>query len=513
MNIKIPGYVWLCRGRRSRVDIIHAKLVLGFSFSSAATQTGGDHLTQYKRAIWAGVLGLGLMSRFAWAQFETRASVPVMSSPISIAVGDFNRDGIKDLAVVAFSAGKLAVLIGNGDGTFKTPVYYDAVASTVAAADLRNNGILDLALTDNIGNNLQILLGNGDGTFGPSQFYATPNFPNVIGVGDFTGDHKLDAVTVDQSGYCPCISLLLGNGDGTFQEPPIITMPPDAAAAIGIGDFNRDGKLDLVTVGQFGSAGQAGILLGNGDGTFTPGESYDIGADPQSVAVADLNGDGKLDLAIADIFAGSIDILLGNGDGTFRQGAIVPTLAFPGSIQQADFNGDGKVDLAVATGSGPTVISVYFGNGDGTFQAPRNFSAAGEAGTLAVGDFNGDHRADILLADYSGNSVVTLLNTGVLTFSPTTPLNFKKQKHGTTSAPQTVKLTNSGKTALKISAMKATGQFGMTSTCGEGVAAGKSCNISVTFSPTTQGAKSGTVTIEDSASSKPQVIELSGTGT
>lgn len=110
------------------------------------------------------------------------------------------------------------------------------------------------------------------------------------------------------------------------------------------------------------------------------------------------------------------------------------------------------------------------------------------------------------------NYVEVLLNTGTVTFSPTTPLAFKKQTVGTTSAPQTVTLTNAGKTALKISSMKATGQFGMTSTCGSSVAAGANCAISVTFSPKSKGAKSGTVSINDSASSKPQVIELSGTG-
>ncbi len=316
----------------------------------------------------------------AFGQIETRANVPVFSSPYSIAVGDFNRDGIRDLAVVAFSSGRVAVLLGNGDGTFRKATYYDAVASSVAAADFRNNGILDLALTDNLSNSVQIMLGNGDGTFQPSKFYPTPNFPNVIAVGDFNGDHTPDVVTIDESGFCPCISVLLGNGDGTFQEPPITTVPPVAAVAIGIGDFNHDGMLDVVTIGESRAGSQAGILLGNGDGTFTPGKSYTIGDGPQSVAVADLNGDGNLDLAIADALSGSIDILLGNGDGTFRQGAIIPTLAFPGAIQKGDFNGDGKVDLVVATGLNTTVVSVFLGNGDGTFQAAENFPVAGEVG-------------------------------------------------------------------------------------------------------------------------------------
>ena len=113
----------------------------------------------------------------------------------------------------------------------------------------------------------------------------------------------------------------------------------------------------------------------------------------------------------------------------------------------------------------------------------------------------------------TSSEVIVLLNTGTVSFSPTTPLNFKKQAVGTTSSPQTVRLTNTGTTTLKISSMKATGQFAMTSTCGSSVAPGANCAISVTFSPQSKGAKSGTVTINDSASSKPMVIELSGTGT
>jgi hypothetical protein len=142
-----------------------------------------------------------------------------------------------------------------------------------------------------------------------------------------------------------------------------------------------------------------------------------------------------------------------------------------------------------------------------------SYSLGNETAAQASGDFNGDHKTDVVVADFLGNSVITLLNTGVVNFSPTTPLDFSKQATGTTSVPQTVTLTNTGAEALHIASMVVKGQFQMTSTCGASVAAGGYCEISVTFSPQSKGAKSGTVILEDSASSKPQVIELAGTGT
>ena len=240
--------------------------------------------------------------------------------------------------------------------------------------------------------------------------------------------------------------------------------------------------------------------------------SYVVGSGPQSVAVADFNRDRKLDLAVADALGGSIDILLGNGDGTFTQGAVIPTLSFPGAIEKSDFNSDPKVDLLIVTGISSTVVSEYLGNGDGTFQTAMNFSVPGEAATLAVGDFNGDRLNDIVVTNFTGNSVVTLLNTGTVSFSPTMPLNFHKQTMGTTSAPQTVTLSNTGKNVLTLSSMTVKGQFAMRSTCGTSVAPGANCAIRVTFSPKTMGAKYGTISITDSASSQPQVIVLSGTG-
>jgi hypothetical protein len=448
----------------------------------------------------------------AHAQFETRGNFTADSDPSSVAVGDFNHDGKLDLAVAAgcCPSGGISILLGNGDGTFRPAVNYIAGDSplSVTAADLNRDGNLDLAVGSQSGY-VSILLGNGDGTFQPAtESPAVPVFERYITTGDFNHDGIPDLVMrADQS----AVSVLLGNGDGTFQSA-LTTYAPFDVTALGVGDFNRDGKLDLVTSGTFGSGSGVNVWLGNGDGTFTYGASYPGDTAPVAIAVADFNRDGKLDLAIDNSEGVGIAVMLGNGDGTF-QAAVEYPIAFTFWVTAADLNGDGKIDLAVPNGFSPfTGVTVFPGNGDGTFGTGNYYPVADEAYSVAVGDFNGDGKKDMAVPDYRSNTVSILMNTGTVALSPTTPLSFNKQTVGTKSAPKEVVLTNTGKTKLKISAIKTSSQFGMSTTCHPNVSPGANCTISVTFSPTSTGAKSGTVTINDSASPKPMIIELSGTG-
>jgi FG-GAP-like repeat/Abnormal spindle-like microcephaly-assoc'd, ASPM-SPD-2-Hydin/FG-GAP repeat len=450
----------------------------------------------------------------ASAQFETRGSLVANQTPYSIAVADFNQDGILDLAVASAgsSTDTVTILLGNGDGTFRHEASYTVgVAPTsIVAADFNGDGVLDLAVANSLSDYVTILLGTGDGTF-----KAGPQAPSLtapatrIAAGDFNGDGKPDLVTTGSN----IISVMLGNGNGTFQNA-VVTEPNFYVESFGIGDFNRDGKLDVVTAGDY----TVNVFLGNGDGTFEYRASYPSGESPESIAVADFNGDHKLDLAIANSEGGTFSVLLGKGNGTFQEPVNYP-IDFGVWIAAADFTGNGKLDLVVANDmvigpGGYGGATVFAGNGDGTFQEPGTpYKAVSETSYVAVGDFNGDHKIDLAITDFGYDDVVVLLNTGVATFSPTTPLAFGKQEVGAKSAAQEVTLTNTGATALKISSMKASAQFGATSTCGASVAAGADCSISVTFSPKSQGAKTGKLMIEDSASSKPQVIQLSGTGT
>jgi FG-GAP-like repeat len=311
---------------------------------------------------------------------------------------------------------------------FSAPTYTGADGFDVITADFNGDGNLDLAVTGFDSENnatVYIQLGNGDGTFRSPISYpiAIPSqlIEAFMATGDFNGDGKLDLVAG--------LSLLLGNGDGTFR--PGISLPPQytpgANDNIVAGDFNGDGKLDLAAMENDGY--DVLVMLGNGDGTFTALAPIQVGS-PQQVAVdlavADFNGDAVLDL-IVDVdwiqynAPSTFDVFLGNGDGTFQQTPEYTTAVESGGNVAADFNGDDKVDLANCNAYGTpfatySLDSVSLGNGDGTFDFnPNGFVAAGSVGCpSSSGDFNADGKLDLVV------ETAIALGNGDGTFQATT---------------------------------------------------------------------------------------------
>ena len=432
----------------------------------------------------------------------------VSSNPLAVTTADFNGDSKQDLAVSNEGSNTVSILLGNGNGTFQPHIDYatGVEPAGLATGDFNRDGKLDLAVVDESANTVSILLGNGDGTFGSHVDYATDQFAVQVVTGDFNQDGNLDLATANEQ--AGTVSILLGNGDGTFQTNVDYSVG-SSPMAIATADLNGDGKLDLAVADSITQA--VSILLGNGDGTFQSAVDYPASVDPVALATADFNRDGKLDLAVAGLVSSSVAILLGNGDGTFQSAVDYNTGAYPESVATGDFNGDGLLDLALATDSGLGSASVLLGNGDGTFQNVVNFPSGLLPTSISTGDFNGDGRLDLAAVDFNGGSVSVMLET-TISWTPTT-LTFAAQNLGTTSAPQTITLTNIGYRSVTLTSIVTALPYAESNTCAGSLAAGSSCSVSVTFTPTLPGTSSGSLTISDSAVGNPQVVSLTGTGT
>ena len=451
-----------------------------------------------------------------------KSAFPAGSGPRSVATGDFNRDGKLDLAVSDPGSGNVSILLGKGNGTFQSPVSYpigQGLYSLVAVADFNGDGKLDLVASNYASNNVSVLLGNGDGTFQAAVNYDVGTNPTYVAVADLNGDGNLDLAVSNQNctnGGPPCgtgtVSILLGNGDGTFQ-PHLDYAAGSNPNSVAVGDFKGDGKLDLaIANGNSVDPSTVSILLGNGDGTFQAPVSYPLNTNGVSVATADFNHDGKLDLAVVDNI-GLVSILLGNGDGTFQTRVDYPAGSFPGGIGLGDFNEDGNVDLAVANG-GSNTLSVFLGKGDGTFEPQIQISTGANPQGLVAGGFKQDGRLDLAVTNYNNNTVSILWQDGTVSLVPTN-LEFGDQLVGSAST-KTVKLTNVGSSALAITSIAITGtnaaDFNQSNTCPASLVSKAYCTISVTLTPGQLGPLTASITLTDSGPGSPQSVSLSGFG-
>jgi hypothetical protein len=342
----------------------------------------------------------------------------------SVAVADLNGDGKPDIAVAncssACATGSVSILLGNGDGTFQPAVVYQTKGyqtRSVAVADLRSNGIMDLIAT-NLGGNVSVLLGNGDGTFQSAVLFSSGGaYPQMSAVTDVNGDGKPDIIVLnwfENVKRTPgTICALLGNGDGTFQSPVCYLTGGSESTSLAVADINDDGKPDVLATNWYD--GTVGVLLGNGDGTFQAAADYAAGSGydgPESVAVADVNADGKPDLVVTNGSYNNLAVLLGNGDGTF-QPAVTYSTGSVYSIAITDVNGDGRPDLVVANGDGTVGVMLHVGTTQSTTKlaSSPNPSVFGQSVTFtaSVSSTSGTPTGSVAL--YEGSS---MLGTGTL---------------------------------------------------------------------------------------------------
>ena len=340
---------------------------------------------------------------------------------LNVLTGDFTGNGNADLVVEGVDG--IGVLLGNGNGTFSAPIVTPnpTQGRPVATGIFNSNGKLDLVLDDATisGSQLTILDGNGDGTFTAGQILTNPLTVTAVVVGDFTGNGLLDIATANANldsegegtGSGNSVSVYLNNGNGTFAEPittPINGPDPQGLAAA---DFIRDGNLDLVVTNIAApgdpSSAITEVLMGNGNGTFQAPVDYAGGG--TFVAVADFNDDGVPDFATTSGTAGeSINVYLNNGNGTFGSPISTQVGTQTGSFVVGDFDRSGQIDVVDPTTFGYAFLK---GNGNGTFQPPVLFGT-GSVQTPAVADINDDGYPDLVATDNEFD-VVAALNSGV----------------------------------------------------------------------------------------------------
>ena len=297
--------------------------------------------------------------------------------------------------------------------TFLAPANYAVGASPsgTQVGDFNGDGKLDLAVVNaDLVGTVSILLGNGDGTFQPKTDYAAGSFPNAITSGDFNGDGKLDLAVATGTGT---VRVLLGTGTGSFAAPVAYAVGA-GSHSLKTGDFNNDGKLDIGTMNN----GTASVLLGNGDGTFQPHLDAPIPGSSTSTIVADFNHDGKLDLATSNTLSlGTVTVLRGRGDGTFDPAISYDAYSAPVDVVAGDFNGDGFMDLAMPNSYAADAMTVLINNGDGTFAPPHTYRIPASGFGIVSADFNGDGVPD--LAEQGGLGYEVQLGKGDGTFYPT----------------------------------------------------------------------------------------------
>ena len=428
-----------------------------------------------------------------------------------IAVADFNLDGNLDMVEAGGGTGVgLSVMLGDSHGVFQAPTFVDlgvgvnGAVTFVRTADVNNDGKADIICVNSKG--VVVLIGLGTGEFRPPVTYLVSgsSYPAVVWLADLNGDNALDIVTSNQDGT---MSVLLNNGSGGFGTATVFPSGTgNYPSGFALGDFNSDGRTDII-VADF-PASNLHLLLGNGNGTFQAPILLSSPIRPGGIVPGDFNKDGKLDLAIASSdYNGSFAILLGNGKGTFTTGSIyewfddssclLSCAHYPWSIVAVDLNGDNNLDVAIAPGN-PWYVTcggyrcaeqylgavVYLGNGDGTFVEQSGWLAGISPSAVETGDFNRDGMPDLAFlstnTNYGETSITVLQNaTQPVSISPLS-IDFSGGKHR-----ETVILTNNQSTALNIKSISLGGRnasdFTLQRNCGTSLAAGLHCTITVTF--------------------------------
>jgi hypothetical protein len=464
----------------------------------------------------------------AAVNFAPAQSYPA-SAPWWLAVTDFNGDGLADVGTASNSTNIVSALLGNGDGTLQAPRNTAAAPSNitaVAAGDLNGDGKGDVAVTVNGSpGTVRVYLGNGDGTFGAGTPYTVGNFPQDVVIGRFDGDSLPDIAVANQTSHNVHVLLNSAGTPGTFTPAPgspIVDPGGNDFLGIGAGDFDNDGNTDLAAGGLNGTNPGVFFFRGLGTGGFNAPVALG-GSGAQKPVGGDLNGDGRTDIVAGRPSVGDVVIIKRTATGFDAAVPFDPDGPMGtanGRIALADLDGDGALDLAVPNTVGPQAskVSVALGRGDATFDAATHESVGGFPRQVVSADLNRDGNPDLMTAN-SGDFNVSVLLAAPPSATITPSIAFGDQQPGTTSAERTITVLNNGAPRLRPTGVSLTGadasQFTITSnTCtGANLAIGATCTIGVTFTPGGLGGRAGAVVISTNGSGSPHLVPLTGSGT
>ena len=484
--------------------------------------------------VGACVVGFMLSAQAQNLTYTPTPSNPVGRAPQAITAGDLNGDGQWDVATVNGTSDDVSVLLGNGNGTFRSAVSFGVgkIPLALIAEDMDRDGVLDLVLALSGSDQVVVLKGDGKGLFQKLTAQAAGKGTTCLAVHDLNGDGWPDVVAINSGrfGYYPpfTVSVLMNDGKGQVQEPVLYEQDRGKdlfPTGVFVGDLTGDGVVDLaITWSQpsWSSAnGLVSILENTGKGTFQRVKEITPGFTLSAIHGADIDKNGLVDLAVTSLYADTVRILLQREPGEFRMLDPMKVGFAPVGVEIQDMNQDDQLDLVVVNRDSNS-LSLFVGDGTGAFTTVGHYGVGATPAAVVVHDFDQDSRPDFATASTNVDGVSVLLSAGGAIPLPsinTDALVFEQDVPSTSSvppSPQPVRFSNIGIGLLRIDYIEISGSgadaFAMIdNTClGITLQTGESCSMQVAFTSQHAGTHHATLTIQDNASGSPRFVALKG---